>query len=49
METACGSSLVALAMAAASLQAGDCDTALVLGLNVFDPKDFHLSLQVRGG
>lgn len=28
LETACSSSLVALAMAAASLQQGDCDTAL---------------------
>ena len=44
LETACGSSIVALAMAAASLQAGDCDTAIVLGLNFFDQKDFHLSL-----
>lgn len=48
LETACGSSLVALATAATSLQAGDCDTAIVIGLNFFDQKDFHLSLQACG-
>ena len=47
METACSSSLVAIAMAVASLQQGDCDTALVTGLNYLNEKDFHLSLQVR--
>lgn len=31
LEVACGSSIVALALAANSLQAGDCDYALVLG------------------
>lgn len=49
METACSSSLVAIAMAVASLQQGDCDTALVTGLNYLNEKDFHLSLQVRPG
>lgn len=47
LETACSSSLVAIAMAVASLQQGDCDTALVTGLNYLNEKDFHLSLQVR--
>lgn len=31
LEVACGSSIVALALAANALQAGDCDYALVLG------------------
>lgn len=47
LETACSSSLVAIAMAVASLQQGDCDTALVTGLNYLYEKDFHLALQVR--
>ena len=47
LEVACGSSIVALALAAAALQTGDCDYALVLGINYFDQKDFHLALQVR--
>jgi acyl transferase domain-containing protein/NADPH:quinone reductase-like Zn-dependent oxidoreductase/thioester reductase-like protein/acyl carrier protein len=48
LETACSSSLVAIAMAVASLQQGDCDTALVTGLNYLNEKDFHLSLQACG-
>lgn len=48
METACSSSLVAISQAVASLQAGDCDTALVVGLNYLNEKDFHLSLQACG-
>jgi acyl transferase domain-containing protein len=47
LETACSSSLVAMAMAAASLNVGDCDTAVVIGINYLSEKDFHLSLQVR--
>ena len=36
-----------MAMAAASLNVGDCDTAVVIGINYLSEKDFHLSLQVR--
>lgn len=36
-----------MAMAVASLQQGDCDTAIVCGLNYLNEKDFHLSLQVN--
>lgn len=36
-----------MAMAVASLQQGDCDTAIVCGLNYLNEKDFHLSLQVH--
>jgi acyl transferase domain-containing protein len=48
LETACSSSLVALSLAVGSLHKGDCDLALVLGVNTLTHKDFHLSLQVGG-
>lgn len=37
-----------MAMAAASLNVGDCDTAVVIGINYLSEKDFHLSLQACG-
>jgi len=48
METACSSGLNALAMAASSLLQGDCETAIVVGVNPGFHKDFHLSLQACG-
>jgi acyl transferase domain-containing protein len=48
LETACSSSLVALAMACGSLERGDCDTAVVVGINFLNHRDFTLSLQACG-
>lgn len=45
-ETACSSSMVALAMAVATLRKGDCDYAIVTAHNIPKFKDFTLSLQV---
>lgn len=46
LETACSSSMVALAMAVATLRKGDADTVLLLAHNTQRFKDFTLSLQV---
>jgi len=48
METACSSALNALATAAASLAIGDCDMAIVCGVNTVNYKDLHLGLQACG-
>ena len=48
LEVACGSSIVALALAANALQAGDCDYALVLGYVVVGCRVMLLSPERTG-
>jgi len=48
IETACSSSLVAVHKAMLALQAGDCDIAIVGGINLILSPDLHISFDKAG-
>ncbi|CAM4515031.1 SDR family NAD(P)-dependent oxidoreductase [Paenibacillus xylanexedens] len=48
VETACSSSLVALHRAVQAIRNGDCDTAIVGGVNTILDPDYHISFNKAG-
>lgn len=48
IETACSSSLVAIHRAVMAMQTGECDQAIVGGVNIIVTPDFHISFNKAG-